>query len=209
MNATRMLALLASLTLAMAIATATAVGHVERSSYWPDPAADKSVKPAAGGKVPKARSLASALRAKPRGKTRVVCQRASLKKAIRSINSARKKGTVLRPSQGTKKLTAGQARRLKRLNRRFYRRCKFKSIQTAITKSRNNDRVVIMPGKYLEPKSRAKPTDDPKCAQVQGGVGRRPGRRDLPVPGELPERPEPDLPPGPRAHGQGRAVPAA
>ncbi len=48
MNATRLLALLASVTLAMAVATATAFGHVERSSYWPDPAPDKSVKPAAG-----------------------------------------------------------------------------------------------------------------------------------------------------------------
>src|SRR5215208_1542597 len=151
----------------MAIATATAFGHVERSSYWPDPAPDKSVKPAAGGKVPKARSLASALRAKLRGKTRVVCQRASLKKANRSINSARKNGTVLRPSQGTKKLTARQARKLKRLNRAFKRRCKFKSIQTAIKKSHNNDRVVIMPGNYVESKSRAKPTDDPKCAQYK------------------------------------------
>jgi hypothetical protein len=101
MNATRLLSLLASLTLVMAVATATAVGHVERSSYWPDPGPDKSVKPAAGGKVPKPRSLASALKAKPPGKTRVVCQRASLGKATRSINSAHKKGTVLRPSQGT------------------------------------------------------------------------------------------------------------
>ena len=166
-NATRLLAILASLTLALAVATATAFGHVERSSYWPDPAPDKSVKPAAGGKIPKARTLASALRPKPRGKTRVVCQRASLKKAVRSINAARKKGTLLRPSQGTKKLTAKQARKMKRLNRAFYRRCKFKSIQTAINKSHNNDRVVIMPGKYLEPKSRAKPTNDPKCAQYQ------------------------------------------
>jgi len=167
MNATRLLALLASLTLVLAVATATAFGHVERSSYWPDPAPDKSVKPAAGGKIPKARSLGSALRAKPRGKTRVVCQKASLRKATRSINSARKKGTILRPSRGVKKLTAKQAKKLKRLNRAFYRRCKFKSIQTAIKKSRNNDRVVIMPGKYVEAKSRAKPTDDPKCAQYK------------------------------------------
>ena len=167
MNATRLLSIIASLTLAMAVATATAFGHVERSSYWPDPAPDKTVKPAAGGKIPKARTLASALRAKPRGKTRVVCQRASLKKAVRSINSARSKGTVLRPSQGTKKLTAKQARTLKRLNRALSRRCKFSSIQTAISKSRNNDRVVIMPGKYLEAKSRAKPTNDPKCAKYK------------------------------------------
>jgi Right handed beta helix region len=167
MNTTRLLALLASVTIAMAVATATALGHVERSSYWPDPGPDTSVKPAAGGKVPKARSLASALHPKPPGRTRVVCQRASLRKAIRSIRAARRNGTVLRPTQGRKKLTARQARRLKRLNRAFFSRCKFKSIQTAVKRSRNNDRVVIMPGKYLEPKSRAKATDDPKCARYK------------------------------------------
>jgi hypothetical protein len=98
MTASRLLFLVASVTLVMAVVTATAFGHVERSSYWPDPAPDRSVKPAAGGKVPKARSLASALRAKPPGRTRVVCQRASLRKATRSIRSARIKGTVLRPT---------------------------------------------------------------------------------------------------------------
>ena len=144
--------------------TATAYGHVERSSYWPDPAPDTSVTPAAGGKVPKARSLAAALKAKSRGDTRVVCRRGSLKRAIRSINSARRKGYVLRPSQGRKKLSARNARRLKRQNRAFAKRCKFHSIQAAVNRSRNNDRVIVMPGKYLESKSRAKPTDDPKCA---------------------------------------------
>jgi len=166
-NATRLLSLVASVTLVMAVAAAAAFGHVERSSYWPDPAADKSVKPAAGGKVPKARSLASALRAKARGDTRVVCQRGSLRKAIRSIDAARSKGSTLRPSQGAKKLSAKQARSLKRLNRAFARRCKFRSIQAALKRSRNNDRVVIMPGRYVEPKSRAKPTNDPKCAQYE------------------------------------------
>lgn len=165
MNATRLLSILAAVTLALALATSAAYGHVERSSYWPDPAPDTSVKPAAGGKVPKARTLASALKAKARGDTRVVCQRGSLKRAIRSINSARRKGYVLRPSQGKKKLSARNARRLKRQNRAFAKRCKFRSIQAAIKRSRNNDRVIIMPGKYLEAKSRAKPTDDPKCAQ--------------------------------------------
>ena len=109
----------------MAVLTATAYGHIERSSYWPDPAPDTSVKPAAGGKVPKARTLGSALKAKARGDTRVVCQRGSLKRAIKSINGAHRKGWVLRPSQGTRKLSARNARRLKRQNRAFYARCKF------------------------------------------------------------------------------------
>jgi hypothetical protein len=166
-NGRRLLSTLAALAIALAVLTATAYGHVERSSYWPDPAPDTSVKPAAGGKVPKPRSLASALKKKARGDTRVVCRRGSLKRAIRSINSARRKGYVLRPSQGTKRLSARNARRLKRQNRAFARRCKFKSIQAAVKRSRNNDRVIVMPGKYIEPKSRAKPTNDPKCAQYK------------------------------------------
>jgi hypothetical protein len=167
MNATRLLYSVAVLSIAMAVLTTAAYSHVERSSYWPDPAPDTSVKPAAGGKVPKPRSLASALKAKSRGDTRVVCQRGSLKRAIRSINSARKKGYVLRPSQGRKKLSARNARRLKRQNRAFANRCKFKSIQSAVKRSGNNDRVIVMPGKYLEPKSRAKPTNDPKCERYR------------------------------------------
>jgi hypothetical protein len=167
MKPTRLLSAIFALSIAMAVLTSTAYGHVERTSYWPNPAPDTSIKPAAGGKVPKARTLASALKAKPPGKTRVVCQRGSLKRAIKSINQARKKGFTLRPSQGKKKLSARNARKLKRLNRAFAARCKFKSIQAAIKKSHNNDRVVIMPGKYVEAKSRAKPTDDPKCAQYK------------------------------------------
>ena len=40
---------------------ALALAHPERPSYWPDPAPDAAVSPAAGGKVPQARSLASAV----------------------------------------------------------------------------------------------------------------------------------------------------
>src|SRR5437763_337940 len=40
---------------------AGAAAHIERTSYWPDPRPDTSVKPPAGGGVPKVRSLASAL----------------------------------------------------------------------------------------------------------------------------------------------------
>ena len=167
MRGTRLPLSVAAVVIALAALTATAYGHVERSSYWPDPAPDRSVKPAAGGQVPNARTLASALKAKPRGDTRVVCQRGSLRRAIRSINSARRNGYTLRPSQGSKKLSARNARRLKRQNRAFAKRCRFKSIQTAIKRSHNNDRVIVMPGKYVEPRSRAKPTNDPSCAQYK------------------------------------------
>lgn len=85
----------------LAVATGVAVGHVERSSYWPNPAPDRTVTPATGGKVPKARSLESALKRGARGDTYVVCKQNSLRKAMRSIRSARRKGWKLRPTART------------------------------------------------------------------------------------------------------------
>ena len=41
---------------------------------------------------------------------------------------------MLQPSQGRRKLSARNARRLKRQNRAFAKRCSFKSIQAAIKK---------------------------------------------------------------------------
>ena len=43
----------------------------------------------------------------------------------------------------------------------------YKSIQDAVTAAHNNDRIEIMPGLYTEPKSRAKPTNDPACDQYK------------------------------------------
>src|SRR5947209_6615831 len=43
------------------VVPALAFAHIERASYWPDPAPDTSVTPPAGGQVPRVRTLASAL----------------------------------------------------------------------------------------------------------------------------------------------------
>src|SRR3954451_2149461 len=59
---------------------ALALAHIERASYWPDPAPDTSVKPAAGGSVPAIRKVFSALDKKKPGKTRVVCAKVPSKK---------------------------------------------------------------------------------------------------------------------------------
>jgi hypothetical protein len=153
--------------LALLLIPTLAGAHLERPSYWPDPTPDTSVKPAAGGKVPKARSLGSAVTGKGPGKVRVVCQgkagKKSLKRAKRSIRSARKNGYRLRPSIGKQRINAKRAKRLRRLNVRLARKCKFRSVQKAVFASGNNDRVVIMPGRYTEPKSRKAPLNDPKC----------------------------------------------
>jgi hypothetical protein len=151
-------------TIVLAATAAPAFAHVERASYWPDPAADCSVKPCTGGAVPKARSLTSALNRKLPGSTRVVCQPNSLKLLASSIRHARKHGYDIRPTDH-RTFGAAAARRLAATNRRLFRLCRYHEIQPAVMASHNNDRVVVMPGLYTEPSARAKPTNDPACAQ--------------------------------------------
>jgi len=144
-----------------------ALAHVERTSYWPDPRPDTSVKPAAGGAVPKARSLASALNRKARGTTRVVCQRGSLSRLRHSIRRAEKSGFNNRPTEPLRKLKKKAGKRLLRINQRLYKRCHYHQIQPAVSASHNNDRVVVMPGIYTEPKSRAVPAFPKQCEQYR------------------------------------------
>src|SRR4051794_3445778 len=133
----------------------TALAHVERTSYWPDPAPDTTVRPSAGGKVPKPRSLASALDLA--SATSVVCKGDSLTKASNAIAAARVKGYRLRPTEPLIKLSQKQAANLLSVNKRLFARCKFHDIQPAVTAARNNGRVVVMPGLYTEDPSRAVP----------------------------------------------------
>src|SRR5829696_7534553 len=180
-----------TLVIALAIAAiavlvpAFALAHIERASYWPNPGADTSVKPAAGGSVPAVRKLFSALNKKKPGKTLVVCQQVPSKKlrkqgsvkqlsknkSIKALNKdlkkARKKGYKLRDSQPAIKLKKKKAKKLRSFNIKLLRRCQFSSIQDAVNRAHNNDRIEILPGLYTEPKSRAKPTDDPACDQYE------------------------------------------
>ncbi len=162
---------------------AVAFAHLERPSYWPDPAPDRSVTPAAGGKVPKLRSLSSAVgglrrrkvpavagSARVREKVRVVCRgsggAASLRALRASIAGALRHGYQIRPSQGKLRLTQKQARKLLRINLALADKCRYHQIQPAVFDSNNNDRVVIMPGRYTEPRSRRQPLNDPRCADL-------------------------------------------
>jgi hypothetical protein len=160
---------------------ASALAHLERPSYWPDPAPDKSVTPWAGGEVPDLRSLASAVSGKGPGKVRVVCQGhggwKSLGLLAESIAKARAHGYRLRPSQPKLSLSRWEALRLLGENLALANRCAYSEIQPAVRDSHNNDRVVIMPGIYTEPTARAQPLNDPRCAdltQVDSGGGKTP-----------------------------------
>ena len=143
---------------------AMAQAHVERPSYWPNPAPDCSVSPCAGGKVPVARSLSSALDDSRPGRTRVVCQADSLDRLRSSVSHARTAGYYVRPTVH-RSLSAAQASSLLSTNKALFSRCSFHSIQAAVNASGNNDRVVVMPGVYEEPVSRAQPTHDPACSK--------------------------------------------
>lgn len=148
-----------------------ASAHVERAAYWPDPARDCSISPCAGGEVPRARSLASALDPAALGQTRVVCQSDSMQRLRDSVERARTRGYKLRPSQPRERLTADEADRLVALNEELAARCDYHSLQRAVDDSGNNDRVVVMPGVYTEPDSRAAPTHDPACAKYLNDPG--------------------------------------
>ena len=142
----------------------TASAHVERPSYWPNPKPDCSISPCAGGAVPEARSLASALDDSRVGRTRVVCKPDSMRRLRASVRSARAHGYYVRPTVH-RSLSAHRADRLLRINRRLLDRCRYHAIQRAVTASHNNDRVVVMPGLYRERHSRQQPTNDPACAK--------------------------------------------
>ena len=185
---------------------AGASAHAERPGYWPDPAADTSVTPAAGGKVPAARSLGSALpRARaaqrrparrrtplftagfkrgksyrPRagaGRVRVVCLPGSLRQAKNDITRARLTGYRNRPSEPLKKLTKAQAARWIEWNELFFEQCGYREIQPAVRASGNNGRVIVMPGMYTEPTARSAPAKDPRCKDLYR-TGDRPGENE-------------------------------
>jgi hypothetical protein len=144
---------------------ALAFAHIERPAYWPDPRPDNHVQPAAGGRVPQARTLVSALDSSQPGQTRVVCKTRSLSLALGSIDKAQTDGFRLRPTLPRVKLSAADAQRLRDLNRRFSQLCAYHSIQQAVFAAHNNDFIVVMPGVYPEQHSREQPTFDPKCQQ--------------------------------------------
>src|SRR5689334_22710740 len=99
---------------------AFALAHIERASYWPDPAPDTSVNPPAGGSVPQIRDLYSALKGQGHGHghgyghghghgksgtTRIVCQSDSLQRLDADLAKAQTTGYKIRPSQPSIRLT--------------------------------------------------------------------------------------------------------
>ena len=151
---------------------ALAFAHLERPSYWPDPAPDRSVSPPAGGKVPECARSTSAVTGKGAGKVRVVCQGRggwkSLDAAARvdrqgprstATGSARASPKQYLPSREAAQaaLAEPRARAQVQVQRDPARRLRLRATTTAWW---------CMPGRYTEPTSRAQPLNDPRCADM-------------------------------------------
>ena len=102
------------------------------------------------------------------GKVRVVCQGNGGWKSLSLLSESIDQGAQARlpappePAQAAPE-PVGRLRLLWQ-NVLLARRCAYNEIQPAVNASGNNDRVVVMPGVYTEPTSRAQPLNDPRCA---------------------------------------------
>ena len=112
---------------------AVALGHTERPSYFPDPAPDNGVQPAAGGQVPKARSLASALQAEAAGQDARGLQGRARCAALRKLDQEARAKRLRDPPERPPQCSSGkQARRLQARQRKLKKRCRYREIQPAV-----------------------------------------------------------------------------
>ena len=119
-RATKLLATVALLALAVAVGATTASAHIERASYWPDPAPERTSGPTTGGKVPRYRSLFKVLNRRRVGRTHVVCAgRVPRANGVRRLRRAVRRATSRRASRAR---IRSLERRLRAAKRRYGRR---------------------------------------------------------------------------------------
>ena len=210
----RGVSLAATLAAVMLALPALALAHLERPSYWPDPSPDNSVSPPAGGKVPKARSLKSAVSVRTRRRARrrvppgdvlVVCKGTrgahSLALLRASVRKARKKGYRLRPSQPKHQALQARGPAAARHQPRPGR-----AVRLPLGPGGGSRRGQQRPDPdHAGPLHRAElaqgPRERPEVQPEPAPEGRQWGPHpELRVPGHLPQRPEPDLRAGARRH---------
>ena len=118
----------------------------------------------AGASQPKIRRLRQRVAGARRKFNGAVKRNPSIKAVQRSLDNTRRAGGYkVRPSQPRIVMRRKQRLDLLSINKRFLKLCKTNSVQKAVTQSKNNDRIVVMPGRYTEPRSRDAATNDPKC----------------------------------------------
>ena len=190
-----------------------AFAHPERPSYWPDPAPDRSVSPPAGGKVPTARSLASAVTGNGPGDVNVVCKGTGERVARRSraVAAARPRPTASAcvPASRRSALPSSEADELLRINQRAGQAVRLPLGAAGGPRLRQQrpgrDHARPLHGAGVAQAPHQRPALQPEPAPE--GRQRRPDP-ELRVSGDLSERPEPDLRAGPRVVGRPARAPA-
>lgn len=134
----RKLSLAVGIALLAVLIPALAYAHVERASYWPNPAADTSVSPPTGGKVPAARSLLTALKKSPPGRTRVVCQ--GTVPSTKKVRKAKRKLRAARRADASASKIRRLKRKLRKAKRSYARKVRantsIKALRRSIKKAR-------------------------------------------------------------------------
>ena len=209
---TRLLTGLITVCFAMAL-PAVALAHLERPSYWPDPAPDTSVSPPAGGKVPKLRSLESAVsgrgrRQGPRGlpgpRRLEVARRAG---AVDRQRAQARLPAAAEPAQAEAEPLAGDPAVLGEPT------CSH-AVRVQRDPARGQRLAQQRPRRghagrlHRAHLARAAAQRPALRLADAGGLERRQDAQ-LPLPGHLPQRPEPDPHPGPRGARHAAAEPAA
>ena len=182
-----------------------AMAHLERPSYWPDPRLTSRSCPPAGGAVPEgALAHVRGHRQGPGRGARGVpgAGRDSLQpRAAVDPQGTRSRASSCARASRRSSYSASRRGRLERINRALKREVPVqrRSRRRSTTRG-NNDRVVIMPGRYTRAEVARRAAQRPEVQPVHAAEGReRRAHAELRVPGDLPQRPEP-------VHVQGRAV---
>ena len=165
----RGVSLAATLAAMMLALPALALAHLERPSYWPDPASRQVGQPA--GRRQGAHGALAESAASGRG-AEATCSSSARARGARSrwrscahrcARPARRATASVRASRRSSS-PSSQARAAARHQRRAGG-----AVRVPLGPGRrfstpgNNDRIVIMPGRYTEPDSRRAPVNDPKC----------------------------------------------
>ena len=185
----------------VAVMVSQATAHIERASYWPNPKPDKSVSPPAGGKVPKARRLYTRSEREARGHhARRLPGQLDPPAAQGHRKGAHPRATSSGRPSARVHISADAGQQAARVQPPAAR-----EVQVRLDPGRGHTSRATTtaswscPASTREPKSRAAPTHDPQvrgpqAGQRQAGRHRRqPERRGvLRLPGQVPQRPEPD-----------------
>jgi hypothetical protein len=127
-----------------ALAAEAAARQAGALRFQQDVAAEQAAQQAADRRDAAERAAQAELRGHP-----------SMMRLDAALDDAVANGYEIRPSEPRVQVTQQEADRLWDFNARLLARCGYDSIQDAVNDSGNNDRVVVMPGIYTEPDSRA------------------------------------------------------